>query len=283
MCPSKKQDRERLEQELETDEYQRLLRDLHRRNPFLRQFMTWADVIVFMREGTSQDPRKDEILRPIFEAHATDKDPRWRAVLLTIFWPGLQSIHFRKRRWDPDPEELWHNLAWIFLEVLCRIDVRSRPKRLVQKVVNDTAHLLHDEYRRIWNRATREKAADPEEMEELSGFVDEIDTIYMELREIQELEIRRLRGHLEAGRITEADYLLLVGTRVYGKPVVDYAREMGLAYQAVKKRRLRAEAVIRRFHEEIDKLREPMSPSSSERGLYPARRDRIGPKEVRKR
>lgn len=282
MCPSRERDRERLEQELQTDEYQRLLRDLQRRNPFLRQFRAWADVIVFMREGTSQDPCKDEVLRPIFAAHAADQDPCWRAALLAIFWPGLQSIHFRKRRWDPDPEELWHNIAWTFLEVLCRIDLRSRPERLGQKVINDTAHHLHDEYRRIWDRANRERAADPGEMEGLSGLVTEINTVDMELREAQELEIRRLREHMDAGRITEADYLLLVGTRVYGKPVVDYAREMGLAYQVAKKRRQRAEAAIRRFQGKIEDFRKTVSPSSHATGLYTVETDRIIPKEVRK-
>ncbi len=67
------------------------------------------------------------------------------------------------------------------------------------------------------------------------------------LREVQENEIERLRQHMDTGRITEADFLLLVGTRVYGKSVADYAREAGMNYQAAKKRRQRAEAAIRRF------------------------------------
>ena len=87
---------------------------------------------------------------------------------------------------------------------------------------------------------------------------------------------------MDAGRITEADYLLLVGTRVYGKQVVDYAREMGLAYQVAKKRRQRAEAAIRRFQEKIDEFRKTVSPSSHETGLYPIETDRITPKEARK-
>ena len=64
---------------------------------------------------------------------------------------------------------------------------------------------------------------------------------------IRSIEIQRLREHMEAGRISEADFLLLVGTRVYGKSVADYARETGLDYQVAKKRRQRAEAVISRF------------------------------------
>jgi hypothetical protein len=200
-----------------------------------------------MRDGTSTDPRKDKILRPIFGAHAEDGDPRWRTILLVIFWPGLESIHFQRRGWDTDPDERWQNIIWTFLQVLCRIDVRRRPDRLVQKVYNDTVHRLHDEYRRAWERADREVTVGPEEIEALAGAAEGIDTSDIELCEAQENEIDRLRQHMDAGRISDADFLLLVGTRVYGKSVADYAREAGMNYQVAKKRRQRAEAVIRRF------------------------------------
>ena len=244
---SRDRDRERLEQELQTDDYQNLLGRLQRNEPFLRQFRTWADVIAFMRSGTSTDPRKDEVLRPIFEAHAEDEDPRWRAILLAIFWPGLTSIHFQKRGWDADPHERWQNISWTFLQVLCRVDVKRRPDRLVQKVFNDTVHHLYDKYRRTWNRTNHEFTADPEVLDALAGGVEGIDFAGIELREAQEIEIQRLHEHMEAGWISEADFLLLVGTRVYGKSVADYARETGLDYQVAKKRRQRAEAVISRF------------------------------------
>lgn len=247
---SERNDRERLEQELESRAYQTLLRKLQGQHLFLRRFAAWADVIAFMRGGTSIDPRKDEILRPIFEAHTEDGDPRWRAVLLAIFWPGLESIHFQKRRWDADPDERWQNVTWTFLKILCRVDVKRRPARLVQKVFNDTVHHLHDEYRRAWNRTNRELKVEPDEIDALVGGVQGIDFAAIELREKQENEIDRLREHLDAGRITEADFLLLVGTRVYGKSIAEYAREAGLDYQVAKKRRQRAEAVIRRFEEE---------------------------------
>jgi hypothetical protein len=246
---SARSDRERLEDELQGSAYQALLRELQRKHLFLRRFRTWVDVTGFMRTGSSRDPRKDEVLRPIFEAHAEDDDPRWRAVLLVFFWPGLESIHFRKRGWDQDPDERWQNIVWTFLKVLCRVDVKRRPDRLVQKVINDTIHRLHDEYRRVWDRAKRERAAEPEEIDALMGGVDGIDTAGIELREARGLVIKRFREHLDQGRITESDFLLLVGTRVYGQSVADYARETGLNYQTAKKRRQRAEAVIRRFEE----------------------------------
>lgn len=248
--PSRDRDRERLEQQLQTDECRNLLQRLQKKEPFYREFGTWADVIAFMRRGTSVDSRKDDVLRPIFEAHAKEEDPRWRAVLLAIFWPGLESIHFQKRGWDADPDERWQNITWTFLQVLWRVNVKRRPSRLVQKVFNDTVHYLHDEYRRIWNRTNREFTADPEAIEALAGGVEGIDFASIDLRDAQEIEIERLREHTDAGRISEADLLLLIGTRVYGKSVADYAREVGMDYQVAKKRRQRAEAAIRRIEEE---------------------------------
>ncbi|PIQ83235.1 MAG: hypothetical protein COV75_08485 [Candidatus Omnitrophica bacterium CG11_big_fil_rev_8_21_14_0_20_63_9] len=247
---SRDRDCARLEQELQTDEYQNLLERLQRTERFLRQFTTWADVIVFMRSGISTDARKDDVLRPIFAAHAGDQDARWRTILLEIFWPGLESIHFHKRAWDVDPHERWQNIVWTFLQVICRIDVKRRPDRLVQKVFNDTIHHLHDEYRRVWTRADRELAMDPENLHALSGRVEGINFARIDLRERQQIEIQRLRQHMEAGRISEPDWLLLIGTRVYGQSLIDYSRLVGLDYQVAMKRRQRAEAVIHRFERE---------------------------------
>ncbi|MFH1689272.1 MAG: hypothetical protein ABIE42_03435 [Candidatus Eisenbacteria bacterium] len=261
--PSRDRDRERLEEELQSDEYQELIQDLRRDEPFLRRFRTWADVIAFMRNGTSTDPRKDEVLRPIFRAHREDQDPRWRTILLTMFWPGLESISHKKRHWDEDSDELWQNVVWTFLRVVCRLDVNRRPARLVQKVVNDTIHHLHDEYRRRWDRMDRELAADPDEIESLAGGADGIDVEAIDLRQAHEREVSRLREHLDAGRIAESDFLLLVGTRLYGQSVAEYARRANLDYQVAKKRRQRAEAVIRRSEKEMRRSSETMSPSEA--------------------
>ena len=77
-----------------------------------------------------------------------------------------------------------------------------------------------------------------------------IDFEGIDRRIAQEAEIERLRDHLAAGRITEADFLLIVGTRVYGQSIPAYARAAGLKKEAAKKRRLRAEAAIRHYEKD---------------------------------
>lgn len=244
---SRDRDRAQLESELQSKEYLGLLIDLQRREPFLRHFNTWADVLTFMRNGSSRDANKDEVLRPIVAAHAADQDYRWRTILLTVFWPGLGSIHSKKRRWDwDDPEELWQRIYWAFHQSVCRIDLARRRDRLVQRIYNATIHHLHDDYRRDWLHADREVATDPVELTALAGTTEGIDVEGIALREACQKEIDRLRGHLDAGHITEADFLLLVGTRLYGQSLSEYARGAGLNAEAAKKRRQRAEAAIRR-------------------------------------
>jgi len=248
---SASRDREyrRLQREIEGEEYAALLQRLQCREPVLRRFSSWSDFIAFMREGESDGPLKEEALLAILEAHAADRDPRWRAILLAVFWPGLDSIFNRKKRWDADADERWQNVQWAFLQTVCRLDVRRRTDRLVQRLVSGTIHRLHDEYRRVWRLNGRETATDPEQLEELLDGGEELDFDAMDLRAKQEAEIKRLREHADAGRISEADFLLLVGTRVYGKTAAQYARETGISCDLARKRRLRAEAAIRRAEE----------------------------------
>ncbi|MDH5527832.1 MAG: hypothetical protein OEY97_11055 [Nitrospirota bacterium] len=241
---SRDRNREQLEKEIQGEGYQDLLRGLQEGEPFLRRFGNWDEVLAFMREGTSRDPHKDDILRPIFRAHRADGDARWRTLLMVIFWPGLASIHRQKRTWDPDPEELWQNVLWTFLRVVCRIDVDRRPVRLVQKVFNDTVHDLHEEYRRTWDRTQPERPWDDEIHVLAVGHGIDFDRIALE--ELREAELRKLHGHRKAGRLGETDFLLLIGMRIYGESVADYARRVGVGYEAAKKRRQRAEATLRR-------------------------------------
>lgn len=255
MSSARKRDLQSLEQELDGKDYQNLLWRIKEREPFFKRFHTWRDVVVFMREGTSQDPEKDIVLRAIFRDYETE--PLLKTVLYVVFWPALISIHYRKRHWNPDSEERWANIQWLFLEiiVIARIDINKRSERLVQKIYNDVVHRLYDECSREWERQKMELPPD------IDDSIDDpfkrkkkrhinavrIDTDAIDLCRDAEARAGRLKEHLERGRISEADFHLILGTRLLGKSLSDYATETGQSYQAIKKRRQRAEAVIERF------------------------------------
>jgi hypothetical protein len=245
---SRVNDWKRIEREIQSPGYQRMLHDLSGKHQVMSRFDSWRDVLEYMRKGISDDPTKDRILRIIFLAHRSDQNAHWRTILMAIFWPALISIHWQKRHWDADLEERWQNIVWTFLKVICRLDPDRRRERIVQKVFNDTVHYLHVDYRRRWAKTGPETTLETDEFAELEGDAD-IDYDQIERHLYEENEIQRLRFHREAYRLSEEDFLLLIGTRVYGQSLSAYAKATGLNYQAAKKRRQRAEIAIQKFEE----------------------------------
>jgi len=254
--------REQLEQELFGVEYQSLLQRLREEYPFYRDFSSWNDILTFMRAGTSDDPLKDEVLRPILAAHAGDEDCRWRTILLVIFWPGLKSLCIRSRSWEWPYSELWANAVWAFLKGVCKLDLTKRSERLVQKLINDTASSLRAQYRRELERAGFEIPTDPDLLEYLAGGEEDFGLMVLDFLDEQDAQVRRFQQHLQAGLISNIDFDLLVGTFVYGKCLRECAEEAGLSYQVAKKRRQRAVAVIRHF-EKFHPKSKSMSPPRS--------------------
>ena len=240
-------DRQQLQRELRSADYQQLLERLQAEGRFPAHFPTWADVVAFMHSGSSRDPRKDEILRPLLADYAITEDPRLWTILLVTFWPGLEAIHFQRRTWDADESERWQNLMWTFLQVVRRIDVERRGDRLAQKIFNDTVHRLYGEYQRIWKRQKTEVSVSARQLDAFSGGEEWAGFLETEFVESRQSEIDRLRAHVAAGRIAEVDLHLLVGTRLDGKGIRQCASELGISYEAAKKRRQRAEAAVGRI------------------------------------
>ncbi len=235
----------RLTVEINQKPYTNLLRALHLREPFLRQFEAWSGVLEFMRVGTSADERKDKILRPLFDHYREKNDERCYKVLLTIFWPALESISHLKRSWDADVDERWSNIFWAFMRTVRRLDTTRRPERIVQKIYWDLVHDLYEIYKKAWKQRDREIASTPKEIEVLAGDVDGVDFEAICLRQEHARKIEYYKSLQRAGVIRQEDRALLVGTRLYGQTLLEYARSKGLSCEAAKKRRQRAEAKIR--------------------------------------
>jgi DNA-directed RNA polymerase specialized sigma24 family protein len=241
------QDRRHLEHGLLTDEYQGLLERLQAEEQSLRGFGRWPDVVAFMRTGPASDPRTDVVLRPVLGAYGRDRDPRWLAILVVLVWHELETIARWKGHWDRDDGELWANIVATFFRVVSRLDVTRRPARLGQKLRNDVIHHVYAGYARRWARERPELAMVPRELENLADArTPDFDEI-LDARAACDREMERLRAHRAAGRLTEPEFLLMLGTRIYGASLAGYARGAGLKVETVKKRRQRLEARLRRF------------------------------------
>jgi hypothetical protein len=278
-CSSRLRDRKHLEDRVERGEYQDLLNQLQVTEPFHRQFANWAEAIAFMRAGTSDDPRKNELLLPMLRAHTVDQDTRWRELLMLVMWPGLESIYVRKRHWDEDDEERWAKVSWAFNWTVCTLNVERRPERIVQRLYNGTVHRLGDQCRRDWgwkNRREgyeRRRTDQPKKPTSLAYQDERFGQV--EARVDTEAKLQSLREHRDAGRLSDADYLLLAGTLIHRRSLASCAEELGISREAAKKRKLRAEAKIREFEQ---KSSESLSPPAGSDGLFliEAPQDRAG-------
>jgi DNA-directed RNA polymerase specialized sigma24 family protein len=238
--------RECLLRELGETGFRELLGKLQQTHRLYRHFETWGEVIGFMHGRSADDPLNDEILRPILEAHARDGDPRWRHVLMTIFWPGLVSVQRRLRKMERSGTDCAQDVDVMFLEVLLRLDLEKRSERFLQKILNETYHRLHTEYRRRHKRMGREIPTDPDVVIAMVGsYETDLDEL-LDRREQEEREIARYQELARHGVIPPRDVDLLIETRVRGLNVGEYARRTGKSYETLRKRRQRAEEAISR-------------------------------------
>ena len=78
-------DYRRLMSEIDTQPYQDLLRILRADHPVLLPFKSWPQVVEFMHDGSSEDLRKDAVLRSILGNYSASPDSRWTTTLLVIW------------------------------------------------------------------------------------------------------------------------------------------------------------------------------------------------------
>ncbi len=253
----------RLERELHGGEYRSRLERLREQDAFYTRFGTWQDVLGFLRNSDSQDPRCDLVLRPIFRAYRADSDPLWQTVLLTIFWRGLRSIHSQKRAWNRDDGARWQSVTWAFLQVISRIDVDARPDRLVQAVINKTVSRLYQACRSEWRLASTEMTTADREIEEIAGAVEDEPDLAEDLRLVAADFVEWLRAKAAKGLISRADLHLIIETRMLGESAAEYARKHGLSHEAVRKRRRRAEKLLSSNKEVLKKLGDFLSQSEA--------------------
>lgn len=290
--PSKRRnaDRARLERELSTGEYQEMLKDLKTTNPFLRRFANWQEMLTVISELPPKSVVKDEFLRPIYAAIAEDDDPRWRDILLVIFWPCMESIYIHMLFRDEDTDALWTSVQWAFFEAICGVDLGRRRDWLAKKILNDAYHNIRRGYsEQEANRARcvpLDVAEWAEERKDEGGDEDDDrrskapDSPMAEPdREIARFEARdtidglkrQLWQEVEAGRLREVDYYLLVGTEIYRKTIADCAGKLGITPEAAKKRRQRAIHIFERVRKQLSHWASPAPLSLVKGGSHPSR------------
>jgi len=263
---SQDQEWELLKSELDSGREDRLLREAKSRHEWLKDYSGWTDVAETAHAMEPDDPEKDRLLRALCGDARAQGYTGWHSVLLGVFWPDLRRIHNRKSHWDQDVYRRWSNVTWAYLKAANNLDPATRPHGIARKLFNDTVHHLYEIYRAEWDQQKREAPTDPMVLSDLYDRPAPPPQASPETGHLHDRIMASLIDHMKAGRIGELDYLLILGTRIYGKALSQCAEEAGLAYQAAKKRRQRAESVIREYNSANKISPESLSPFS---GLPP--------------
>jgi len=208
----------------------------------MEDFGDWHDAIAFAKSCHVEEATRDALIAELLLQTSCSRSPNISAVLILMFWNRLYGLVLRCKSWDRDGAELWHNILLQFLTSIQAFGVERRVEHVMRWICNQTRYRLHARYQKHWEAAAHEDCCPPPKLERLAS--GGLDPAFAEIEERDELDarIRSLRRHVDAGRMSGTDFLILVATRFYGISLTDYARDAGLDYETAKKRKQRAEA-----------------------------------------
>lgn len=211
-----------------------LYRSLRESCKVLARFASLQEAVELLRDGTNQDyETKDALLRAFLEVYQAEGVRRRSAqLLLGALQPGLSHLfHQQAGRWPGlEDAELWGQIAASFLEVASSHPLGRRPHRIAKNLLMDTLRRtlrwLHmDHGHPASRRPSRGTGDDAIEMTEAMPYV---------------------LGLVRAGVVNGEDAAILLATRVIGECLPVLAQKRGRSYEALRKRRQRAEQAIRR-------------------------------------
>jgi hypothetical protein len=256
--PFQAKDYARLEREIASESSTELLNQLKVDHPVLQPYGSWLEVVAETQHKARCDSDRDALLRPLLSTYRATRDCRIPSILMVMFWRRLRSLCRRKGAWDPDEDVRWANTLVAFHWSVFKYPIDDRPDRIESKILGDTLHRLYEDYERDLRFLDRNLLYDPRPKPDVAPQADrdkrrprergewDLGVAVFETADGLKPEVEAYRRDLKAGVINETEFYVLLATRVYGQPLVDYAAEHSLDYQNLKRQRLRAEARRRR-------------------------------------
>jgi DNA-directed RNA polymerase specialized sigma24 family protein len=200
------------------------LRQWQAREPALRPFPDPAAVLRFLRRSAPGE-QQDGVLRALVSC--ASEDPAAGRLVLQALLPGLKRVSARLLVDARDREELWSVLLESAWQRIRRYPIDRRPRRVAANVLLDAMHDAVAAHR----RAVRDRAELDVVPARSSLARPEVDS------DVEALLARAVR----AGALTAPEAELILQTRVDGVSLVSIARSQGVAYDALRVRRRRAE------------------------------------------
>ena len=200
------------------------LREWQQREHALAAFSTPQLVVRFLQRFDADLDAKDAALAALLRC--TQTDPRAGRVVLQALLPGLKRLAERPIREPHARDEVWSTLLSAAWERMHNYPLVRRPKRIAANLLLDTRLAIRQE----GERARRIAAGEP--------VLAEVPPRPRLLPYPPEQPLRRA---VDAGAISAEEAELIAQTRIDGRSLVELATEIGVPYDALRKRRERAE------------------------------------------
>lgn len=204
---------------------------LRKRMIELTPFSSLVELKAFMlKDDPANYGRKDAILSALVVAAKERMDDLPLKILLTVLLPGLLTKYRFLRTQGTSEDDAWSGLQWGLVEA-----VHSLSSGQTTRVASN---LVHNALKNAL-RNSKEETALPKEVRSYDG-----ETI-TRFPGPENQDEPHAEGTLAGFSLTPEDAVLILRTRVEDQDLAEVAADLGLAYQTAKKRRQRAEALLR--------------------------------------
>lgn len=234
----------------------RRLADQHP-GPPLASFRDWNDARLWLDSVRPWREEADTLLGPLLTARDRLPDWTWDQILIFLLWRPLVGACRMAHRLTPNPDECDAEVIWIFLERLHRLDPAQRAHAYGRKLINDTTCALRAHYarervheRHLQAPALVEEDGDPDEEPTEQGGDDPC-LEAVENSCSADWVVARLVNLVNRGRLAEIDLQILTAGRTEDLSVREVAAQLGLTYEAAKKRRQRAIGILQRSQRKL--------------------------------
>ena len=194
------------------------------REPALADFPTAQELLCSLRRLRGDHDAENAILAALLRQARTD--PLAARVVLHAVLPGLKRLAGRLLHEVGERDELWSLLLAHLWERIRSYPLEKRPRRIAANLLLDTAHATLAELRR--ERRLRAQLPD----------LAPADTAPAEAMEQEEVVLARA---VRAGALSRGEAMLILRTRIEGVPLASIATAVNVPYEALRKRRRRAE------------------------------------------
>ncbi len=240
-----------LENELKSQTHEDGFKKLKEKHQTLEPFRTPQELVGFLSPGGDHD-EKDGALSILIKEYGGETPSRVAGTILILtFFPVIKNIYFRRSAGSQDNEELIGALQCCFLEAARNYPLDKRPCKIAANLKFLTIRAFLDSQTQISEADDAQKLILDEaekyrpDAEQLSEAYPGIAPAAVADRESIEMTVRNYRVFVDAGVVSQDDFMLIVETRLLDRDIRDVSNEMGIGIETAWKRRKRAEQAIK--------------------------------------